>query len=62
MTLLGLPPLSKKSREMRRVFGAIHAARGWGDSIDERCHHTGGIYADKRLGVWRFADLPEGLA
>lgn len=26
--------------------------------IDERCHHTGGIYSDKRLGVWRFADLP----
>lgn len=26
--------------------------------IDERCHHTGGIYADKHLGVWRFADLP----
>jgi 2-polyprenyl-3-methyl-5-hydroxy-6-metoxy-1,4-benzoquinol methylase len=21
--------------------------------IDERCHHTGGIYADKRLGLWR---------
>lgn len=26
--------------------------------IDERCHHTGGIYSDKRLGVWRCADLP----
>jgi SAM-dependent methyltransferase len=26
-------------------------------AIDERCHHTGGIYADKRLGVWRIADL-----
>ncbi|MGM9428133.1 class I SAM-dependent methyltransferase [Hydrogenophaga sp. MI9] len=26
--------------------------------IDERCHHTGGIYADKHLGVWRFEDLP----
>jgi len=26
--------------------------------IDERCHHTDGIYADKRLGLWRFADLP----
>jgi len=25
--------------------------------IDERCHHTGGIYADKRLSVWRAADL-----
>ncbi|HTY76641.1 MAG TPA: class I SAM-dependent methyltransferase [Candidatus Bathyarchaeia archaeon] len=25
--------------------------------IDERCLHTGGIYADKRLGVWRIADL-----
>ena len=25
--------------------------------IDERCHHTGGIYADKRLGLWRFRDL-----
>jgi methyltransferase family protein len=27
-------------------------------AIDERCHHTGGIYADKRLGVWRITDLP----
>jgi Methyltransferase domain len=27
------------------------------DLIDERCHHTGGIYADKRLAVWRVADL-----
>lgn len=26
--------------------------------IDERCHHTGGIYSDKRLGLWRFKDLP----
>ena len=27
-------------------------------AIDERCHHTGGIYADKRLALWRLADLP----
>jgi hypothetical protein len=26
--------------------------------IDERCHHTGGAYADKRLALWRFSDLP----
>jgi SAM-dependent methyltransferase len=26
--------------------------------IDERCHHTNGIGSDKRLGLWRFADLP----
>jgi SAM-dependent methyltransferase len=26
--------------------------------IDERCHHTGGIYADKRLGLWPTSDLP----
>lgn len=25
--------------------------------VDERCHHTGGIYADKRLALWRFQDL-----
>lgn len=25
--------------------------------VDERCHHTGGIYSDKRLGLWRFRDL-----
>lgn len=25
--------------------------------IDERCHHTGGIYADKRIGLWRLSDL-----
>jgi hypothetical protein len=28
-------------------------------TIDERCLHTGGIYADKRLAVWRVADLPD---
>lgn len=27
--------------------------------IDERCHHTGGVYADKRLALWRLRDLPE---
>jgi len=32
------------------------------DLIDERCHHTGGIYADKRLALWRFQDLPASLA
>lgn len=26
--------------------------------VDERCHHTGGIYSDKRLALWRFRDLP----
>lgn len=31
MPILGLPPLSKKSRDMRRVFSAIHAAKAWGD-------------------------------
>lgn len=32
-------------------------------AIDERCHHTGGIYADTRLGVWRIEDLsPTGEA
>jgi hypothetical protein len=25
--------------------------------VDERCYHTGGIYADKRLALWRFRDL-----
>ena len=25
--------------------------------IDERCHHSGGIYADKRLGLWRVAEI-----
>jgi len=29
--------------------------------IDERCHHTGGVYADKRLALWRFEDLPVGI-
>lgn len=27
--------------------------------VDERCHHSGGVYSDKRLGLWRFADLPQ---
>ncbi len=26
--------------------------------IDERCTHTGGIYRDKRLALWKIADLP----
>jgi hypothetical protein len=25
--------------------------------IDEKCLHTGGIYADKRLGLWRLAAI-----
>ena len=25
--------------------------------LDERCHHTGGIYADKRLALWALAAL-----
>ena len=31
MTVLALPPISKKSRVMRRVFSAIHSDRKWGD-------------------------------
>jgi SAM-dependent methyltransferase len=27
-------------------------------TIDEKCLHTGGIYADKRLALWRLADIP----
>ena len=30
--------------------------------IDEHCHHSGGVYSDKRLGVWRFEDLATALA
>ena len=26
-------------------------------TIDEKCLHTGGIYADKRLALWRLADI-----
>jgi len=26
--------------------------------VDERCHHSGGGYADKRLALWRFEELP----
>lgn len=26
--------------------------------LDEQCLHTGGIYRDKRLALWRVADLP----
>ncbi len=25
--------------------------------IDEKCLHSGGVYADKRLGLWRLADI-----
>jgi hypothetical protein len=28
--------------------------------IDEQCTHSGGIYRDKRLGLWEIASLPEG--
>jgi len=27
--------------------------------IDERCEHTGGIYRDKRLGLWQLSELPD---
>ncbi len=27
--------------------------------VDERCVHTGGIYRDKRLALWRLRELPE---
>jgi hypothetical protein len=27
--------------------------------VDERCHHTGGVYADKRLALWKLRDLPD---
>jgi len=30
--------------------------------VDERCHHTGGAYADKRLGLWRVRDLPPPIS
>ena len=26
--------------------------------VDELCQHTNGIYADKRLGVWRLQEIP----
>jgi len=28
--------------------------------IDEKCLHTGGIYADKRLALWRLEDIATG--
>ncbi len=28
-------------------------------SIDEKCLHTGGIYADKRLALWRLEDITD---
>ena len=30
--------------------------------VDERCLHTGGIYADKVLGFWRLQELPGPFA
>jgi hypothetical protein len=30
--------------------------------VDERCDHTGGAYADKRLGLWRFGELTTGAS
>jgi hypothetical protein len=29
----------------------------WSDRIDEKCLHTGPIYAEKRLALWRLADI-----
>ena len=26
--------------------------------VDERCLHSGGVFRDKRLGLWHLADLP----
>ena len=28
-------------------------------AIDERCLHTGGVYADKLLALWRAEDIPD---
>jgi hypothetical protein len=28
-------------------------------SVDERCLHSGGVFRDKRLGLWELADLPD---
>ena len=30
--------------------------------VDERCHHSGGTYADKRLALWHLEDLPTAPA
>jgi len=30
MSIFAIPPISRKTREMRRIFGAIHATQGWG--------------------------------
>jgi hypothetical protein len=46
----GWRPLNMQSRP----FGFPHPLA----LVDERCHHTGGAYADKRLALWRFEDLP----
>lgn len=27
-------------------------------AVDERCLHSGGVYRDKRLGLWELSDLP----
>ena len=27
-------------------------------TVDERCHHSGGVYSDKRLALWRLAEVP----
>lgn len=26
--------------------------------IDEQCHHSGGIYSDKRIALWKLSDIP----
>jgi len=30
--------------------------------VDERCTESGGAHADKAMGIWRVADLPESFA
>lgn len=54
MSLLELPPLSKKTREMRRVFGAIHAARSWGD-----CESASGPGSTRERAATFLPDLIE---
>ena len=47
---------------MQQVFQNAYRGNIWGfpapvKAIDEKCLHTGGIYADKRLALWRLADI-----
>jgi hypothetical protein len=62
LTLLNFIPKRDRSKTARgyRAKPQNHPSASfssWSDRIDEKCLHAGPIYAEKRLALWRTADI-----